>query len=600
MKKSRVYLASEIMVMMIMGSVLTFCSGGRLATAGVSDNQAFEEGEESGENEFGEKDADEGSGEKDLGERDFDEGDKDEGDSDERDSGDKDSGDKDSGDKDSDEKWSDEKESGKEDQDEKESEGELYIDTLKADAHETVNGFALSLRVSVSACCIRGKIVGYGMKGPFSGENEASDFDEEDYKEDNVFEITQNGEYYFSVKDSENRRACVVTDVDMIDRSAPVIASVKSQAVEGRNGYGHGSVINVYAYDMESGLHPEAFSFDDGESYSDSYSFVTDKNGIYHIRVRDGLGNVSRQAFELNDIDDEAPVMTITGIPERKTADDVTLSIECVDEKSGMSAVWYGDGDEEAGKKYLGRYNGDKKVRVLMKIEENDTYMIYGADEFGNTVCQSVTVEVIDRSLSSSAKKKSSSSSARERYYSSSVRKQISSSMSTMVIGADTQSSNSDSITKKELILKSTSSSSFVRKAKEQENVGKSVTIKSEYDDEFEEDEETEDDLWDFNSDEYTVSLNSSVSSGDKFEVEKLVENYPKAYSANTELPDKDIMPDKEEKAVAPQKIVAVGVAVTMLLAALIIFILSKLGIIDTGRIVAAVRAARESGEDDE
>ena len=521
MKKSRINLASEIIVMMIMGAVLTFCSGGRLAAAGVSDNHAFEE-------------------------------------------------------------------------------GELYIDTLEADAHETVNGFALSVRVSVSACCTKGKIVGYGMKGPFSGEDEAPDFDEGDYKEDNVFEITQNGEYYFSVKDSENRGACVVTDVDVIDRSAPVIASVRSQAVEGRNGYGRGSVINVYAYDMESGLHPEAFSFDDGESYSDSYSFVTDKNGIYHIRVRDGLGNVSRQAFELNDIDDEAPVMTITGIPERKTADDVTLSIECVDEKSGMSAVWYGEGDEEAGKKYLGRYNGDKKVRVLMKIEENDTYMIYGADELGNTVCQSVTVEVIDRSLSSSAKKKSSSSSARERYYSSSVRKQISSSMSTMVIGADTQSSNSDSITKKELILKSTSSSSFVRKIEEKEDAGKSVTIKSEYDDEFEEDEETEDDYWDFNSDEYTVSLNSPVSSGDKFEVEKLVENYPKAYSANTRLPDKDILPDKEEKAVAPQKIVAVGVAVTMLLAALIIFILTKLGIIDTGRILAAVRAAKEGGEDDE
>lgn len=577
MKRTRIYMASEIMVMMLAGSLLTFCSGGRPATAGVSVNEAVKDAEEPGKDDPDEKYQDEK-------------------DSDETDQGRKDDEGKDPEGNDSREQNPDEK-----DADEKDSEGKMYIDSLEADAGEIVNGYALSLKVSVSACCTKGSILGYAMKGPFSKDDEAPDFSEEDYAGDNVFEITENGEYYFAVTDSEKRKACAVTSVYMIDRSAPVIASVKSQAVEGYNGYGHSSVITVYAYDMESGLHAEAFSFDDGENYSDSYSFVTDKNDVYYIRVRDGLGNVSRQAFELNDIDDEAPVMTITGVPGRKTADDVTLNIECTDEKSGLSAVWYGGDDEETGKKYLGRYKGDRKVRVLMKIEENDTYMIHCADELGNTVCQSVTVDVIDRSLSSSAKKKSSSSSGRERYYSSSIRKQISSSMSTVVIGADTKTSNSDSVTKKELILKNTASSSAVRSVEMKTSGEKTVTIKSEYDEDFEEDEDDEeDDFQTLTVGDYTVSLNSLSDPSDKFEVEKLVADYPKAYSANTELPDPGIMPDKEEKAVAPQKIVAAGVGVTVLLAGLIIFILSKLGIIDMGRIAAAVRAAKESGEDDE
>ena len=59
MKRTRIYMASEIMVMMLAGSLLTFCSGGRPATAGVSVNEAVKDAEEPGKDDPDEKYQDE-------------------------------------------------------------------------------------------------------------------------------------------------------------------------------------------------------------------------------------------------------------------------------------------------------------------------------------------------------------------------------------------------------------------------------------------------------------------------------------------------------------------------------------------------------------
>ncbi len=474
-------------------------------------------------------------------------------------------------------------------------EEDLYIDVLEAEADEMVNDHVLSLYISVSACSARGDIAGYAMKGPFEKWEEAPEFETGDFGEENSFEVTGNGEYYFSVRDSSDRRAFAKTRVDIIDRSAPVIASVRSEALEDKNGYGYRSVITVYAYDMGSGLHREAFSYDDGESYTDAYSAVTDRNGVYNIRVRDGLGNVSRQSFEVRDIDDEAPLMTITGNRETKSAKEVILRIECTDEKSGIASIWYGDRDDEQKKKYLGRYEGDKSALALLRVDKNDSYTVYAADLLGNMVCQTVNVDAIDKSIADDTDKKTSSSSVKTGSSSSSVRKPVSSSMSTLMIGMESGKSDSEEVTRKELVLKKTASSSFFTGGGEKDPVEKTVMIRSEYEEDV--DDVPEQDL---KLHPYTVSLNTTSADLTLPQVERIEGEYPVNLAVNETVSSQDIMPEKEEKGVASQKVIAVGIVIVLILAALLIRILIRLGVIDPDRLAKAVKEAKKDYEDDE
>ncbi|MBR6309558.1 MAG: hypothetical protein IKR39_13235 [Lachnospiraceae bacterium] len=103
------------------------------------------------------------------------------------------------------------------------------------------------------------------------------------------FEVSENGTYNATVKDSRGRTVTVSFTVDCIDRDLPVIDSVEKSTEEWTQ---DGVTLTVTAHDDKSGLNGEAYSFNGGAFTSLNSAKIT-SNGNISVKVRDAAGNIT-------------------------------------------------------------------------------------------------------------------------------------------------------------------------------------------------------------------------------------------------------------------------------------------------------------------
>ena len=93
----------------------------------------------------------------------------------------------------------------------------------------------------------------------------------------------------YTAKDSSNNITVLILTVKVVDRIKPEITQVDgiptTPIVE--------STLTVHASDNGSGLHEEAYSFDNGATWQASPNFYVNMPGIIYIKVRDKAGNIS-------------------------------------------------------------------------------------------------------------------------------------------------------------------------------------------------------------------------------------------------------------------------------------------------------------------
>ena len=412
------------------------------------------------------------------------------------------------------------------------------------DATERINGYALAARCHAEAADYQSLL-----------DEEAYSLDRLQWTDTDQFDFEAEGEYDIYVRDSLGNVAAESFRAAGIDRDAPVIKSINKSMDKEVSGYTDTLILEIEAEDEKSGLAAMPYCLGEN-SYSEKNTFDIVENGIYAISVRDALGNVQEAAVNIECIDNEGPVIYISGNPSEYTNGDISLILTVSDSMSGISGLWYKN-DSYTSRLLIGNYDNLDNVCEKLKISQNGSYTFYAQDGLGNMSEATVRVTKINKSSSSS---KSTSSSKRS---SSSYSSRIS---DLLIIGSSSS--------------KKTSSSSVARLI-----IGSVESSSPEGDDEEEEAEEEEDmdyedgELIYSNMDSLSLNMTSPLDGMDDIFPEYIEGEYDTAYGA-PEIKDIDYPAPKEE-GVSKGAILAMGTLIIILLSGLVLFLLNKFGILD-------------------
>lgn len=173
----------------------------------------------------------------------------------------------------------------------------------------------------------------------------AYSLDKASWQSEKTFNITENDEYSFYVKDkSGNISDAFEVTVDKIDTVSPTISSVSINPDTWTN---QTVIMEVTATDTGAGLHESAYKMDNGE-WQNSNAFSVSDSSNHTFYVRDALENVQSTTANADKHDVVNPVINSINVSWgiiSITSDDFiakdltyTVSINASDDKSGINA----------------------------------------------------------------------------------------------------------------------------------------------------------------------------------------------------------------------------------------------------------------------
>lgn len=201
--------------------------------------------------------------------------------------------------------------------------------------------------------------------------------------------VSTNQELLVCAKDRFGHITYTKVVIDKFDMTAPSV-----EVSGNRTEWGTDSItLTATATDDMSGLQLEAFSWDNGKTWSSKKTYVADENKTVQLAVRDRAGNIASQDIVVNRIDKTAPTLKVEGNPTDWTNKNVTLVIKAEDTVSGLASEPY---SWDGGKTWT---NESTK-----EFEKNETVQVYVRDNTGNTENITVDITRIDKELPSEFK----------------------------------------------------------------------------------------------------------------------------------------------------------------------------------------------------
>lgn len=474
------------------------------------------------------------------------------------------------------------------------------IQGLEADSSEFIKGYSGSVEIKVKVKPGSNLLDknAYAMQGPFeTADSKYSDADF-DYLSVNTFKIKENGYYLFAVRDEKKNINTCLTHITCIDREAPVVSGINMELENGVNGYAKSAVISIAAYDTKSRLAEKAFSFDDGESYTANCRLKIKDNGIYVIRVRDGVGNVTRKRVEINQIDNQPPTLVVT-CDQDSCMDSTIVNLSMVDTKAGLNKLWYmkqGDDTEYVQQELDGILNAEENI----EIAENGKYTFFITDCLGNVSLSEVEFKFLgsDSEKKNVTATKEASTEIIKRKSSSSKSRKNSTSAKTIVIGDSNSTEISEKYEEKRIVIKSKESDS--EKNLEQVSNHKELKLSN---DEGIEDEEYEEEIDEGAYDEITDTEPSAFYGLDAGVEHSQVEM--EDYFAAPKMEDTVSAPSikrtmRKVEEISKGKIALAAISIIFTLFAVTLFILNKKGIIDVKAIIEKFKPETEDEENEQ
>lgn len=198
--------------------------------------------------------------------------------------------------------------------------------------------------------------------------------------------ITNNGSYTFSAKDNRGKITSKTIQV-AVDTVKPTlsISGVKP-------GYVKDEVLKIEGRDGESGVkriklpNGEYRTMDvEGNPLTIDYNIV--QNGSYTFVVEDYAGNTYSKTISITNIDDEPPILNYTLSTNDWTNQDLTITMEASDSKSGLLSIELPDGNKVLSNQadYI--------------VKKNGSYLFSAIDKLGNKSSRIVEVNQIDRTI---------------------------------------------------------------------------------------------------------------------------------------------------------------------------------------------------------
>ena len=170
-------------------------------------------------------------------------------------------------------------------------------------------------------------------------------------------EVFKNGNYSFTVMDSEGRTASESVTVGNIDTEAPKVSLSKSTG----DWTEEGLTITASASDDLSGLSDAAYSF--GGGFSSGNSLFVTQNGTYSVTVCDRAGNTASASIEISNIGKDPAIIAAEEEERRRKEEEERRRQEEEEEKRRK---------EEEEEKRRKEEEEKKKEEEEKKKEEED------------------------------------------------------------------------------------------------------------------------------------------------------------------------------------------------------------------------------------
>jgi len=224
-----------------------------------------------------------------------------------------------------------------------------------------------------------------------------------------TYNITKNGTYYFYVKDAVGYTAKQSITITSFDTARPTIDSIEKSTENWTN---QDVTITIKATDPDTGIVAYQFSTNENITIESSgwntiettntqisQDYTVEQNGTYYFYAKDAVGNLTKQAIEITNIDKDKPMVnTITQSPENWTKETVTLTATAKDSLSGIQAYQFsktaGLTAESAGWEEIPATT--QTISKTFTADTNTNYYFYAKDQAGNVESNSIEITNID------------------------------------------------------------------------------------------------------------------------------------------------------------------------------------------------------------
>ena len=206
----------------------------------------------------------------------------------------------------------------------------------------------------------------------------------------------ENGTHHIMVRDKLENTSSYTVVINNIDVTAPVIRSHATNPETDWTKEGVWITIGE-AEDVQPdgskgcGLHANAFSFDDGKTWSCAKEYFVEESGVYSILVRDKLENTASYSVEIRNVDKEPPVIKAIEYDDTPNLANTTVTVTALDLQPDGSE---GSGLHEQPYSFDGGNTWSEEGSLF--VEANQTFTVAVRDKMENISYQEVAIINID------------------------------------------------------------------------------------------------------------------------------------------------------------------------------------------------------------
>ncbi len=189
--------------------------------------------------------------------------------------------------------------------------------------------------------------------------------------------LAENGTVYRCVVSDDDGQSVISNEAMLaVSDTSPPILNVEKLT---KNWTNDKVIFSVDAYDADSALAAEPYSFDGGKHFGGSKVCELTENGSYVFCVADAAGNIGQFPVNLTTIDRTLPNMNVSVSTTDPTTEPVKITITASDSDSGISqdAYWYKE-----------NWNASN----VFSVNTNGDYTVGVRDQAGNVVRETVHV----------------------------------------------------------------------------------------------------------------------------------------------------------------------------------------------------------------
>ncbi|MER2005897.1 MAG: hypothetical protein ABS939_00475 [Psychrobacillus sp.] len=210
-----------------------------------------------------------------------------------------------------------------------------------------------------------------------------------------VFNVSKNGTYTVFAKDSAGNTSLQTITITNIDIEKPTI-TLKPSTLNPTNAQIDVDVqatdnVSIVELKWAKGNQSVEHFSSNGTNVTNNVFHVSD-NGMYTVYAKDSAGNETVEVITINNLDFDAPIITLTPNKTAPTNVAIEVDIDIIDNNPIVEKKWAKGNLDET----FFNTAGTEVVGDVFNVNENGIYTVFAKDSAGNTTVKTITVSNID------------------------------------------------------------------------------------------------------------------------------------------------------------------------------------------------------------